>query len=89
MRWTCRLVATLCTAARPARGWAQTPSADRVALRLDTAEAVAVLGILQHQASARAVSDSAWRALFATEGYMRLEAREASVHRDFSEATGD
>ena len=86
MRWTCLLVATLCTAASPAPGRAQAPSADRVTLRLDTAEAVAVLGILTRQASGRAAAESAWRALFASEGYARLKAREASLHRDFSDS---
>ncbi|HEY6060622.1 MAG TPA: DUF5700 domain-containing putative Zn-dependent protease [Gemmatimonadales bacterium] len=86
MRWTCLLVATLCAAASPAPGWAQTPSVDRVALRLDTTEAVAVLGILERRAADRAVPDSVWRALFATEGYTRLQAREASLHRDFSDS---
>lgn len=80
------LMVLFCTAGLTARGLAQAPGADRVALRLDTAEAVAVLGILGRRASGRTVSDSDWRALFATEGYTRLRAREASLHRDFSDS---
>jgi putative zinc-dependent peptidase DUF5700 len=80
------LIALFCTAGLTARGLAQAPGADPVALRLDTAEAVAVLAILERQASARPVGDSAWRALFATEGYVRLKAREATLHRDFSDS---
>lgn len=86
MRWTCLLVAASCVAASPACSRAQAASSDRVALRLDTAEAVAVLGILTRRVSGRAVSESAWRALFASEGYTRLKAREASLHRDFSDS---
>lgn len=86
MRWTCLLVAALCTDASPAPGRAQTPSPDRVTLRLDTAEAVAVLRILTRQVSGPSTTDSAWRALFASEGYTRLKAREASLHRDFSDS---
>ena len=82
----CFLIVLFCTAGLTARGLAQAPGTDRVALRLDTAEAVAVLAILERQASAQPVGDSAWRALFATEGYVRLKAREASLHRDFSDS---
>lgn len=69
----------------PCRG--QTPAIERVALRRVTAEAVAVLAILDRQASGQAAGDSLWRGLFATEGYARLHAREASMHRDFSDST--
>jgi len=84
--WSTLLAAAVYAAAMPAAGRAQLPVDDHVALGLDTAEAVAVLGILERRAFGRAVSDSAWRALFATEGYTRLQAREASLHRDFSDS---
>jgi putative zinc-dependent peptidase DUF5700 len=80
------LAAVVYAAAMPAAGRAQLPVDDHVALRLDTAEAVAVLGILARRASGRAVPDTAWRGLFATEGYTRLKTREASLHRDFSDS---
>ncbi|HSD30674.1 MAG TPA: DUF5700 domain-containing putative Zn-dependent protease [Gemmatimonadales bacterium] len=80
------LTVLFCTAGLTARGLAQAPGTDRVALRLDTAEAVAVLAILERQASGQPVGDSAWRALFAAEGYVRLKAREAGLHRDFSDS---
>ncbi len=53
----------------------------RVQLRLDTAEAVAVLELLRDPASA-----DAWTRLFASEGYRRLVAREAAMRRAFTDS---
>lgn len=52
---------------------------DRVQLSVDTAEAVAVLQYLQ-------TGQSHWPELFATAGYRRLKAREAGLHREFTDS---
>jgi len=52
---------------------------DRVQLRFDTAEAVAVLRFLETQ-------QSDWPDLFGTAGYQRLKARETAMHREFSDS---
>ncbi len=66
---------------------AQVPSdnASRIALRLDTSEAEAVLAILDKRSAGTAITDADWQNLFATEPYVRLKKREASMHRDFTD----
>jgi hypothetical protein len=54
----------------------------RVSLRIDTAEAEAVLALVD-QAAGGSTTDAAWRRLFDSEGYRRLEARERSMQRPF------
>ncbi len=53
----------------------------RVALRIDTVEAEAVLALVDQ--AARGPTDAAWRRLFDSDGYRRLEARERSMQRPF------
>src|ERR1044071_2204689 len=67
-------------------GAAQAPPAGRVHLRFETAEARAVLTILDAERSGRPASDTDWRGLFSSEGYVRLKAREAAMHRAFSDS---
>jgi len=62
---------------------AQSP--DRIHLQRNTEEAEAVLAILQKNNSGQPVSDDDWRKLFATEPYVRLKQREASMKRDFTD----
>jgi hypothetical protein len=59
--------------------------ADRVDLRPDFSEAVAVLSILDKRAQHQAVKDSDWQRLFATVPYQRLKQRESSMRRPFSD----
>lgn len=79
--WT----ALLCLAAS-VPGAAQAPRDARVQLRFDTTEARAVLTILDAERSGRSVSEADWRGLFSTEGYVRLKAREAAMHRAFADS---
>jgi hypothetical protein len=53
---------------------------DRIALTVDTSEADAVLAILSAKPA-----DADWQKLFATEPYVRLKKREASMKRDFTD----
>ncbi len=77
--------------ARPGSGSQADPSAqavadaDRVRLLLDASEADAVLTILEKRASGKPASDADWHRLFASEPYVRLKKREASMHRDFTD----
>jgi len=61
--------------------------AGRVHLRLDTAEAQRVLDILESEQRGESVADTAWQQLLATPGYARLKAREAAMHRPFTDST--
>jgi Putative zinc dependent peptidase (DUF5700) len=56
----------------------------RVEVSFDSGEADAVLAILGKRRAAIPVRDSDWNALFASEGFRRLEAREAAMKRPFS-----
>lgn len=60
-------------------------SENRIELNLDTEEAEAVLAILDKRAAGIAITDVDWHHLFATEPYVRLQKREASMHRDFTD----
>jgi hypothetical protein len=60
-------------------------SSDRIQLKFNTDEAEAVLAILDKRAAGTAVTDSDWQRLFATEPYIRLQKREAAMHRDFND----
>lgn len=57
----------------------------RVQLALDPSEAIAAIAILRKEQSHEAVTDSDWSTLFATVPYQWLKAREASMHRAFSD----
>lgn len=56
-----------------------------VKLRIDTAEADAVLQILDKRAAGAAITDADWARLFGTEGYVRLKQRELSMKREFTD----
>ena len=58
---------------------------ERVRFTLNTSEADAVLAILDKRAAGQPVGDADWQKLFASEPYLRLKKREASMHRDFTE----
>lgn len=60
-------------------------AADRVQFKLDTSEADAVLAILHKRAASQPVTNDDWQKLFASEPYVRLKKREASMHRDFTD----
>ncbi len=65
---------------------AQNPAADtRVELTLDASEAEQSLLILHKQQAHQAVTDADWQKLFATVPYQWLKAREAGMHREFSD----
>ena len=51
-----------------------------------TDEAEAVLHILDQRAEGRTPDESDWQRLFATEGYRRLQQREASLERPFEDS---
>ncbi len=66
--------------------FAQTALPSRVNVRLVTDEADAVLAILVKKKSNQQITDTDWQRLFATEGYVRLKKREASMKRSFEDA---
>jgi hypothetical protein len=61
-------------------------SQERIALKLDTAQASAVLALLDAGAGVPE-SDPRWQRLFASEGYVRLKAREVGMRRAFADST--
>lgn len=68
------------------RGQSTQPSAaDPILLTLNTDEAEAVFSILDKQVAKTTVTDADWQRLFATEPYVRLKRREASMQRDFTD----
>jgi hypothetical protein len=68
------------------RGQAAEPSdSGRIQLKLNTDEADAVLTILDKRTTGTVLNDADWRRLFASEPYVRLKEREASMHRDFTD----
>jgi len=77
-------LASLAPAARSAPEGAAVASV-RVALKVDTSEAEAVLAILDARAAGKAVAEESWRKLFETEPYRRLKAREESLRVGFSD----
>ena len=79
-----RLIAVMALVS-PAMG-AQPPGSEQIELRLDTSEAEAALAILAKHAAGQPVSEADWRRLFTSVPYTRLRKREASMHRDFTDA---
>ena len=57
-----------------------------IALRFVPDEANAVLAILERRAAGGSPDDAQWNALFSSEGYRRLAARERSMQRPFDDA---
>jgi len=64
---------------------AEAADGDRVGIRMDTAEADAVLAVLDKAGTGAAVTDSDWGAIYATEGYRRLKQREAAIRHPFTD----
>jgi hypothetical protein len=58
---------------------------ERIQLKLDISEAEAVLAILDKGTAQSTITDTDWQRLFATEPYIRLKKREATMHRDFTD----
>jgi hypothetical protein len=58
---------------------------ERIDLKLDTAEADAVLAIIDKHVANEPITDADWVSLFATAPYRRLKSREASMRRDFAD----
>jgi hypothetical protein len=58
----------------------------RIEIHADFSEADAVMAILAKRSASLAITDADWETLFKTEAYQRLKKREASMHRDFSDA---
>jgi hypothetical protein len=67
--------------------WLTTAAAQPAALRLETDEAVAALRILGILTLRREPSPAQWSALFSTDGYRRLQRREASMGRAFTDSS--
>lgn len=63
------------------------PEPARLDVQLVTDEPEAVLAILERRAAGLPVRDEDWAALFATEGYRRLQLRERSLDRPFDDTT--
>jgi hypothetical protein len=64
-------------------GFAQPPN--RVNLKVDSSEAVAVLAILDIRAQHEDVTEADWQKLFSTIPYRRLKRRETSMRRPFTD----
>jgi Putative zinc dependent peptidase (DUF5700) len=74
-------------ACAPGTAYAQLRTGDdAIALRFVPDEADAVLAIAERRASGAQPDEAQWNALFASEGYRRLAARERSMQRSFDEA---
>jgi hypothetical protein len=56
-----------------------------VNVRFVSDEPRAVLAILDARAAHREITEEEWKRLFATEGYVRLQKREHSMHREFED----
>ncbi|MGE3617445.1 MAG: DUF5700 domain-containing putative Zn-dependent protease [Gemmatimonadales bacterium] len=59
----------------------------RIALRVDSSEAIAVLSVLTEERAGHAADSAAWAAVFESTPYRRLEAREAAMGRSFTRDT--
>ncbi|HSF43400.1 MAG TPA: DUF5700 domain-containing putative Zn-dependent protease [Thermoanaerobaculia bacterium] len=81
-----RLVLTLLLPAVCAASLAAEPVPAPVEVRLVTDEAEAVLAILDKRRALQEVPEADWRRLFASEGYVRLKAREAAMGVPFEDA---
>lgn len=73
---TIALFTLACSTTRPAESVRMVPD-----------EARAVLSILDKRHAGQAITDEDWSRLFATEGYVRLKAREHSMQRKFDDET--
>ena len=73
-------VISLCIA-----GAAQTRNTSRIDVKLVTDEADAVLSILDKLRAKQGVTEADWQRVFASEGYVRLKRREASMKRPFTD----
>ena len=60
--------------------------ANQVSVRIVSDEADSVLAIIAKQKAGQTVTDADWQVLFATEGYVRLKKREASLKRAFDDS---
>ena len=58
---------------------------ERLNVKVITDEADAVLAILALKKANKAITDSDWQRLFASEGYIRLKQREVSMRRSFED----
>ncbi len=56
----------------------------RLRITMNSAEAEAALAILEKEGP---IADSDWQQLFRSEGYIRLQKREASMHRPFTDSS--
>jgi hypothetical protein len=77
----CSLLFVACASNR------QSAPVQSLSARLDTGQAEAVLAILDKKARGEPVAQAEWAALFATEGYRRLQEREHAMQRAFTEET--
>jgi len=64
---------------------ASTVPPTRTHVVIDSAEADAVLAILDARAAGRAISETDWKRVFTTDGYVRLQKRERSMKRPFED----
>jgi len=64
---------------------ATTSAPPRANVRVVTDEADAVLAILDARAAGRAIGEAEWQRVFASEGYVRLKAREHAMNRAFDD----
>jgi hypothetical protein len=75
----------VCAASVPAAAANPPAARARVALKVDTSEADAVLAILAERGSGKPVPDESWERLFRSEPYVRLKKREESLHVGFTD----
>ena len=71
----------------PARSDTPPARSSSLDVRFVTDEAEAVLAILDERAARRTPSEAHWQRLFGSEGYRRLQAREAAMNRAFTDSS--
>jgi len=69
----------------PSTVFTQTTTTSALDVRLVNDEAEAVLSILAKHAAQQPITEADWQRVFASEGYVRLKQREASMKRPFEE----
>ena len=69
----------------PSTVFTQTTTTSALDVRLVNDEAEAVLSILAKHAAQQPITEADWQRVFASDGYMRLKQREASMKRPFEE----
>lgn len=83
--WSVRPLPILCLLWLAAPPPAAAQDEERIAIRVDSSQAEAVLAVLDLRRGGRPVGEGDWRRLFESEPYRRLQQREAAMQRAFTD----